>query len=182
MRTKLVQQSIEELTRRVEMSENRVANMSMRVETKQNTFERRVDHIRQLLESCHRQLLANHLLVELLRGNNSNSNNTSKLLLNNKKLPKQKIPRYNSQTAADRFTVTAVQSPSSIPFPVEPVRGNPTSPTTNTVPDSPMPQIKVSDYGVKRSNVGTYATVPEEPHAANIFTVNTNLRSRRMSL
>lgn len=70
LRTKLVQQSIEELSRRVEMTENRVANMSMKIETKQNTFERRIDHIRQLMESCHRQLLANHLLVELLRTNN----------------------------------------------------------------------------------------------------------------
>ncbi|KAF7491624.1 Potassium voltage-gated channel subfamily KQT member 4 [Sarcoptes scabiei] len=67
LRTKLVQQSIEELAKRVEQTENRVANISLRIDYRQNVFERRIDHIRQLMESCHRQLLANHLLVELLR-------------------------------------------------------------------------------------------------------------------
>nr|XP_027196700.1 uncharacterized protein LOC113791163 [Dermatophagoides pteronyssinus] len=83
LRTKLVQQSIEELSRRIEMTENRVANMSMKIETKQNTFERRIDHIRQLMESCHRQLLANHLLVELLRTTNSNNQRNQNLNPNN---------------------------------------------------------------------------------------------------
>lgn len=86
LRTKLILQSVEELSRKMEMTENRVANMSMRIETKQNTFERRMENIRTVMEHCHRQLLANHLLVELLRTNN-NRFNGSTINSNGKKQP-----------------------------------------------------------------------------------------------
>lgn len=182
LRTKLIQQSIEELTRRVEMSENRVGNMSMRVETKQNTFEQRINHIRQLLESCHRQLLANHLLVELLRGNNNR-------LLQNRKNHKQK-PRYNSQNIADRLGMSRPSVPfeSRSQFPSIPFEGQ-------------VPQITISDYATRWpiGKVSTASTTmantatdpmppptplgkppPPQPHSRNL----TNIRPqhRRMSL
>ncbi|KAJ6220645.1 hypothetical protein RDWZM_006457 [Blomia tropicalis] len=67
LRSKLLQQSIEELSRRVELGENRVSSLAMRLETRQSTFESRIDSIRQQIEGCSRQLLASQALIELLQ-------------------------------------------------------------------------------------------------------------------
>ena len=113
LRTKLVQQSIEELSRRIEMTENRVANMSMKIETKQNTFERRIDHIRQLMESCHRQLLANHLLVELLRTTNSNNQRNQNLNPNQNNSTIMTQGRKHTSSIALSRQVNPQQQPSA---------------------------------------------------------------------
>lgn len=65
LRSKLLHQSVDELSRRVELGENRVASLSMRLESRQATFETRMEGIRSLLETCHRQLLASQALIEL---------------------------------------------------------------------------------------------------------------------
>lgn len=67
LRSKLLQQSIEELSRRVELGENRVASLSMRLEARQSTFDSRMEGMRRLLEGVHKHVLASQALIELSR-------------------------------------------------------------------------------------------------------------------
>lgn len=106
LRSKLLQQCVEELGRRLEKNENRVANMSMRLETKQNVADQRLDTIAHLLETINRRLLANNVLIHLNRpssmhrGDNHNNNSNSN-------------SKDNSVRATRRAEVKWTQAPSS---------------------------------------------------------------------
>lgn len=79
LRSKLLQQCVEELGRRLEKNENRIANMSMRLETKQNVAHQRLDNIAHMLEEINRRLLANNVLIHLNRNSATREeNNNSK--------------------------------------------------------------------------------------------------------
>lgn len=96
LRAKLLQQTMDRVSQRVEMNENHMCGMSMRMETKQNLMEDKLDSALRLMESCNRRLLANNMLIQLTHQSqfmfNNYHNNVKTPRSPNSKAPRKPIP------------------------------------------------------------------------------------------
>ena len=67
LRSKLLHQSVEELGKKLERSEARLLSVTSRLETRQSHYELKIDSLQNILQNCHKQMLANQALTELIR-------------------------------------------------------------------------------------------------------------------